>query len=409
MQRIHSLDIFRGLTMVLMVLVNNPGDWGNVYAPLLHAEWHGCTPTDLVFPFFVFAMGAAIPFSSQEGLNSEGFQKILSRSLRLICLGLFLNFFSKIQFGQTEGVTLMLFRLMISGFVGYLLLGNFKYKIKLYIALILFLGMVTLAYSGLPHFSNVRLPGVLQRLGVVYLFTALIYVSANFRIQTYLVVILLVGYWLAMTYIPVPGVGEANYEKATNLAAYVDELLLKGHVWAVAKTWDPEGVLSTLPAIASCLIGVWAGKLLKIKAENSAFIYVGVALVVVGLIWSQYFPLNKSLWSSSFALFASGLGFIILVLFRMLFDNKPLNPFSSFLIMWGVNPIIVFFGAGILPRALNMISVNDTPVLQAFYTSMLVPLFSNPMNSSLVYALLNVCFWSVILLYLKKNNLIIKV
>ena len=135
-QRIISIDIFRGLTMMLMVLVNNPGDWGNIYQPLRHAEWHGWTPTDLVFPFFVFLMGVALPFSQGEnrGLTKDIFLKILARSLRLICLGLFLNFFAKIEFGQLEGSALMLFRLMVSGFVGFLLLGEFPTKFKLYIA-----------------------------------------------------------------------------------------------------------------------------------------------------------------------------------------------------------------------------------------------------------------------------------
>lgn len=392
-----------------MVLVNNPGDWGNIYPPLRHAEWHGWTPTDLVFPFFVFLMGVALPFSQNSGLTKDSFLKILARSLRLICLGLFLNFFSKIEFGQLEGPALMLFRLMVSGFVGFLLLGEFPIKIKLYIALGLFLLMVSLAYSGIEKYNNVRLPGVLQRLGIVYFFAAIIFSGCSFRIQFTLAAVVLVGYWLTLAYIPVPGTGEVGFEKAANIAAYIDEIILKAHVWGSSKTWDPEGVLSTLPAIVSCLTGTWAGLLLKLRADKKNLVFVGIALLFCGLVWNQYFPINKSLWSSSFVLVSAGLGFILLTVFGFLFDNKKGNYISSFLTAWGVNPIIVFFGAGILPRALNMIKINDQALLSYFYQNVVIPIFSNPLNSSLAFAIINVIFWSGIVLYLKKVNMIIKV
>ncbi len=396
---------------MLMVLVNNPGDWGSIYPPLKHAEWHGWTPTDLVFPFFVFLMGVALPFSQGENRNftKDNFLKILARSLRLICLGLFLNFFSKIEFGQLQGPALMLFRLMISGFVGFLLLGEFPTKIKLYIALGLFSLFLLLAYSGIEKYNYVRLPGVLQRLGIVYFFAALVFSTVSFRVQFTLAVVILVGYWLTLAYIPVPGTGEVGFEKGANIAAYIDEIILKTHVWGSSKTWDPEGVLSTLPAIISCLMGAWAGLLLKINAEKKNLIFVGIALLFCGLVWNQYFPINKSLWSSSFVLVSGGLGFILLMVFGFLFDDKKGNSVSSFLTSWGVNPIIVFFGAGILPRALNMIKITDEALLSYFYQNALVPVFSNPLNASLAYAVINVIFWSGIVLYLKKVNMIIKV
>jgi predicted acyltransferase len=394
-----------------MVLVNNPGDWGNIYAPLKHADWHGWTPTDLVFPFFVFLMGVAMPLSQSEnsGLTKDAFTKILARSLRLICLGLFLNFFSRIEFGSIQGPVLMLFRLMVSGFVGFLLLGEFPPKIKLYIALGLFLLMIGLAYSGIEKYENVRLPGVLQRLGLVYFFAAIIFSTCSFRVQFALAVIVLVGYWLSMAYIPMPSTGEMGFEKGKNIAAWIDETILKTHVWATAKTWDPEGILSTLPAIVSGLMGTWAGLLLKLKAEKKNLVFVGVALLFCGLVWDTYFPINKSLWSSSFVLVSTGVGFILLVIFGFLFDNKKENIVSSFLTSWGVNPIIVFFGAGILPRALNMIKIEDKAMLSYFYKNALVPLFSNPLHSSLAFAIINVIFWSGVVLYLKKVNMIIKV
>lgn len=411
-QRIVSLDVFRGLTMILMILVNNPGDWGNVYAPLLHAEWHGWTPTDLVFPFFVFAMGMALPFSSEAGggLNRDQFLKILARSLRLVALGLFLNFFSRIEFGPAQDLTLLLFRLMITGFVGFLLLGNFETHIKLYIALALLAVMLFLAYSGLPHFAKVRIPGVLQRLGIVYFFAALVFRTFPFRAQFLLAVIVLVGYWILLAYVPVPGSGVTGFGKGANLAAWVDEIVLRGHAWSSTRPWDPEGVLSTFPAIISCLTGTWAGMLLRIRADRKNLIYTGIVLLICGLIWSKYFPVNKALWTSSFVLLTAGLGFILVALISYLCDDRPVRAVTSFLVMWGVNPIIIFFGAGILPRALNMIKTGEgQALLSAFYKNGLVPVFNDPRDSSLVFALVNVLFWSLVLLYLRKQKMIIKV
>lgn len=398
--------------MILMILVNNPGDWGHVYAPLLHAEWHGWTPTDLVFPFFVFVMGAALPFSSEAGggLSREQLLKILARSLRLVALGIFLNFFSRIAFGPAQDLTLLLFRLMITGFVGFLLLGNFETLIKLYIALGLLAVMLFLAYSGLPHFAKVRIPGVLQRLGIVYFFAALIFHIFSFRTQFLLAVVILAGYWLLLAYVPVPGTAITGFEKGANLAAWADEVILRGHVWINTRPWDPEGVLSTFPAIISCLTGTWAGMLLRIRADRKNLIYTGIALLVCGLIWAGYFPVNKALWSSSFVLVTAGLGFLLMALISYLCDDRPLRPVTSFLVMWGVNPIIVFFGAGILPRALNMIKIGEgQALLSGFYKNVLVPLFSDPRNSSLAFALVNVLFWSLVLLYLRKQKMIIKV
>ncbi|WP_367914042.1 acyltransferase family protein [Leadbetterella sp. DM7] len=411
-QRIVSLDVFRGLTMILMILVNNPGDWGNVYPPLLHAEWHGWTPTDLVFPFFVLAMGMALPFSSVAGagVSKEQFLKILARSLRLIALGLFLNFFSRIEFGASSGLTLLLFRMMITGFVGFLLLGNFETRIKLYLALGLLAVMLFLILSGMPHFAKVRIPGVLQRLGLVYFFAALIYQAFSFRTQLVIAVLVLTGYWLVLAYVPVPGTGWTGFEKGANMAAWIDEMVLGNHVWASSKPWDPEGILSTFPAIISCLIGTRAGTMLRNRTDRRNMIYTGVGLAVCGLIWSQFFPVNKALWTSSFVLLTGGLGFILVTVLSYLCDDKPVGKLTSFLVMWGVNPIIIFFGAGIIPRALNMIRIGEgKALLSAFYTDGLVPLFTDPRNSSLAFAVVNVLFWSLVLLYLRKQKMIIKV
>ncbi|MCP9763135.1 acyltransferase family protein [Lacihabitans soyangensis] len=416
-QRVTSIDIFRGLTMMLMTIVNNPGDWGNVYAPLLHAEWHGATPTDMVFPFFVFIMGTAMPFSTNEnsGIDGSNFLKILTRSLRIFNLGLFLNFFSKIKIGYLEGTPLVLIKLIISILVAYVLLGNFKPKVKLYSAIGLFLLMIGLCFSGIETYASVRIPGVLQRIGIVYFFAALIFLGLDFRKQILASVILLLGYWAAMALIPIPGQTTGNYEIGTNLAAWLDNYLLPGHLWATSKTWDPEGILSTFPAIVTALLGIWTGKLLQNKGTTSFkwLIGLGVVLIVAGKVWGFIFPINKALWTSSYVLFAGGCAMVVLAAVEVIFKSGKPKGLVKFLIMWGVNPMIVFYGSGIIPRALNAIKIpsgeESLALLEYFYEKALVSIFNNPMNSSLAYAISYLVFWSVILYFLDRRKLVFKV
>lgn len=412
--RISSIDIFRGMTMVLMVIVNNPGDWGHIYHPFKHADWNGCTPTDWVFPFFVFAMGMAVPFSRSKGkgLSGEYMEGILGRSLRIINLGLMLNFFSHIQIGNLEGIPLMLIRLAIAIFIGWLMLAKFNSKTKLYTSLAVFFGFMILAYSGIEAYSTVRLPGVLQRLGIIYFIGAIIYQSFNFRGQIIWVLGILFGYWAAMMLIPVPGVGVGNLEVGTNFAAYVDQILLKGHMWK--EDWDPEGLLSTIPAIASFLIGIWMGQFMKeAKTPVYHFTLAGLVLLTMGGIWHIWFPINKSMWTSSYSIYTSGMAIFFMSILIFLFDGKKQNSFSNYFIMWGLNPMIVFFGSGLLPRALNMIKLgeaeNQIGMLGYFNKMILAPQFSEPKNASMTYALLNVLFWTLVLVYLHRKKIMIKV
>jgi predicted acyltransferase len=174
-ERLISLDVLRGITILMMVIVNNPGSWSAVYSPLLHAEWNGCTPTDLVFPFFIFIVGIAIPLAiPNQVFNKKNLIKITIRSLRIICLGIFLNFFSTIYFLDLNGIPLLLFRLLLTILIGYALMGNYSEKWKMYVALFIFSGFIILAF-GIEGFSNVRLPGVLQRIGIVYFFSSFVY------------------------------------------------------------------------------------------------------------------------------------------------------------------------------------------------------------------------------------------
>lgn len=427
-ERIISLDVLRGITIMMMVLVNNPGSWGNIFAPLEHAEWNGCTPTDLVFPFFIFILGAAIPLAIvTKELNQQTFVKILTRSLRIISLGLFLGFYGKIEIFNLEGYPLLLSKLIITGIVGYALLGNFEQKIKLYLVLAVFFIFMFLAFSGIEEYREVRLPGVLQRIGIVYFFTSLVFIKTEIKGQIITAALLLFGYWAIMTLIPVPGFGPANLDKGTNLAGWIDNFLLENHLWASSKTWDPEGILSTIPAIANGILGLLVGQLLNsnlVKNEKVVKMFgIGMALVILGLIWNEFFPMNKSLWTSSFVLYTAGFATLFLAVFYYIIDIKGYKKWTTPILFWGVNPMIVFFLSGILPRVLSSIkvanpsysfeSLEETPEqigLQTYLNEFcIVPHFNDPKVASLMWALLNVAFWSIVLWYFYKKKLFFKV
>lgn len=397
--------------MLLMTVVNNPGDWDNVYAPLLHAEWHGYTPTDMVFPFFVFIMGVAMPFG---GESNWSWQKVLSRTLRIFCLGFFLAFFSKIEIGSLEGIPLMVVRLIITIIIAYLLLGNFSTKIKLYTSLGLFISMILLAYSGLDSFNSVRIPGVLQRISLVYFFVVIINHFLSLRAQIILGVALLLGYWAIMALVAIEGYAPGSFAKGNNVAAWLDNLLLPGHLYSATKTWDPEGILSTLPAIVTGLLGLWTGKLLLEKNENNFYILcgLGLGLLILGKIWGIWFPINKALWTSSYVLFVGGWAILILMFIQLFWSpNVVPKAISSFFNMWGVNPMIVFFMSGIIPRVLGMIKwgPENEGTITYIFKHFISPLTQDPKLASLMGALIYVLIWSVILLIFKKKNLIFKV
>lgn len=420
-ERLISLDVFRGFTILLMTIVNNPGSWAAIYPPLAHAEWHGCTPTDLVFPFFIFIMGSAIPFAMPtKQFDYAVFNKIIVRSLRIFCLGLFLNYFSRIELLGLEGISLLLLRLMITFAVAYALLGNFSLKIKTYLVFGIFAILLILAYSQIEAFRDVRIPGVLQRIGIVYFFAALLYLKTNLKTQLLVAASILLGYWLAMGFIPVPGFGAANLEKGTNLAAWLDNLVLEGHLWSYSKTWDPEGILSTLPALATGIFGMFIGQVLNLQIPKVEIIkktaIIGIALLITGLLWSIVFPINKSLWTSSYVLYTAGIATICLTLLYWIIDVLNYNKWIKLFLIWGVNPMIVFFFSGIIPRVLSTIKIQNPEIateeinLQSYiYNYNIVPLFSNPLDASLTYALVYAVFWSIILWVFYKNKLIFKV
>jgi predicted acyltransferase len=420
-ERLISLDVFRGLTILLMTIVNNPGDWGHVFPPLLHAEWHGCTLTDLVFPFFIFIMGVAVPLAMPDKkYDDTTFNKILIRSLRMLCLGIFFNYFGKIQFFGLEGISLLIFRLIITIAVGYALMGNFSSRLKNILAFSIFFIYLILAYSGIEAYHDVRLPGVLQRIAVVYFVVSLLYLKTSQKTQIITGCLLLAGYWAVMTLIPVPGIGEANLDKGTNLASWLDSILLKGHMYSGTITWDPEGILSTIPSIVNGIIGLLIGQLLqqKIAKTNIAkkMAITGIALIIAGLLWNIVFPINKSIWTSSYVLYTTGLATTTLSILYYIIDISEYKKGFKLFLIWGVNPMIVFFASQIIPQALVMIQFENPHktgeqinLLSYLYEYGIAPFFSNPMMASFAGALVYVGIWSFILWIFYRNKLIFKV
>lgn len=368
-ERLISLDVFRGITVAAMILVNNPGSWSYIYAPLEHATWNGCTPTDLIFPFFLFIVGVSITYalSSKKLDVSNHNQLILSafkRAAILFGLGLFLSLF--------------------------------------------------------PSFdvSTVRILGVLQRIGIVFFICAVIFIKTNPKTQLRITIGILLSYWAMMTLIPVPDFGYANLEKETNLAAWLDRLILtESHIWKSAKTWDPEGILSTLPAIATGIFGMLIGQFLKREdkpdGDKIAWLFsFGISAVMVGLIWDLAFPINKSLWTSSFVAYTGGLATIGLALCYWIIDVQGYKKYTSPFLVYGVNAITVFFASGLIPRILNMIKLNLNGeevgaklwLYETFYTPYL-----SPYNASLAGAITFILIWWFILWMMYKKNIIIKV
>ncbi|MDN3586542.1 DUF5009 domain-containing protein [Pedobacter aquatilis] len=375
-QRLLSLDFFRGLTVAAMILVNNPGSWGHIYAPLEHAEWNGCTPTDLIFPFFLWIVGVSIAFAmssskAEPSTHNKTIVKAIKRGLILYFLGFFLAIFGKLINDPANAL------------------------------------------------QTVRLLGVLQRIGIVFIISSIIFLKVSERNIFKTLIVILAVYWALMTLVPVPGVGYANMEKETNLAAWIDRgILTEAHIWASAKTWDPEGVLSTLPAVGTCLFGILVGIWMKRKDVDNptkvAWLFsAGIFAAILGLLLDLNFPINKSLWTSSFVLYTGGLASVALALCYWIIDVQGYKKFTTPFVVYGVNAITVFFLAGLMPRVLNMIQVSKpdgtkTGILVRFYETCYTPFFS-PINASLVWAISYVLGFYVLLYIMYKKNIIIKV
>ncbi len=367
-ERLVSLDVFRGITIAGMILVNNPGTWSSIYPALRHAEWHGCTPTDLIFPFFLFIVGVAITFSlSKRKERGDDYSKLVLQIMR-------------------RSFVLFLLGIILSGFPYF-------------------------------EFATIRIPGVLQRIAVVYLISSLVFLGTTLKVQAYLTFIFLLVYWFLMTLVPVPGVGYANLEPATNLAAWLDNLLLNGHLWKATKVWDPEGILSTLPAISTALLGVLTGHLLlsgKDKISKTAWMFAaGNILILLGYIWDMWFPLNKNLWTSSYVVFTGGLALNFLAMCYFIIDVLGYKRWALPFQVYGLNAITVFFLSGIIGRLLYIITIS---VKDGQELSLKSYLFDNfflswlePINASLLWAVIYVIIWLGLMWILYAKKIFIKI
>src|SRR5579884_589367 len=343
-QRLVSLDAFRGATMALMVLVNTPGG-PQVYAPLQHAEWNGWTPTDVVFPSFLWIVGVAMTLSLGRRLAAG-----VSRA-RL--------------FGQI-----------------------FRRAVILYV-----LGLVIYVYPGFDLHTQ-RLLGVLQRIAICYLIAGTIYLTTRLRGQMIWVVGLLVTYWLLMAFAPVPGYGAGRLDVDGNFAHYVDRVVLGSHNYRWTKTWDPEGIVSTLPAIATALFGVMAEHILRLQrslAERTTWLFVtGNLLIAAGLIVNVWLPINKKLWTDSFSLFMAGLDFVIFAIMLWFVDGRGSRLLTKPLVIMGMNAITVYLASELLDEAFSAIhwSSGDQVVnLHEWLYTTLFASFASPINASLFYAI----------------------
>jgi predicted acyltransferase len=411
-KRLNALDIFRGLTIAGMILVNNPGDWTNSYKVLLHADWHGCTPTDWVFPFFLFILGVAIPFSlgarKEAGVNGSGLtKKIISRSAIIFALGLFMALFPNFRFVESGPVWVLyihyvlLFFLMTAVFIQASDEAQLKKSNKIwkYIAYVTAFCMLII---GMMYYdwSNLRIPGVLQRIALVYFAASFIYLTFSIKTQIILGLSLLFGYWALLTLVPVPGGTPPNLDPETNLGAWIDRFLLtENHLWSQAKTWDPEGILSTLPAIVTGLIGVWTGIWLKRQQswqeKLAKLAFSGLIFVGLGLIWDLVFPINKKIWTSSYVLYVGGLAQLFLAGIYFLVDVKYWKSWGHPFRVFGTNALFAYVLSGLFAKLISAIKWGGPEPEKMIslrtwlYDSLFVPYLS-PQNASLGFALFNV-------------------
>lgn len=374
-ERLLSLDVFRGLTIAGMLLVNDPGTWSHIYPPLRHADWHGWTPTDLIFPFFLFIVGITT-WISLENRRARGadegelLRQILRRGAIIILLGLILNAF---PFEPSR-------------------------------------------------IANLRFTGVLQRIGLAYMGGALLAFRTSLRQQIAIIATLLLGYFIIMGLVPVPGEAAPPYTlldtRDRNLAAWLDRLIIgERHLWVGSKTWDPEGILSTIPAIGTVMLGIVAGRWIATRqplAERiSGLFAVGSLLMVAGLVWNWSFPINKSLWTSSYVLFTAGMGAASLATCMWIIDRHRVTWWTKPFVIYGVNPIIAFVGSGMMARLIySIIKVQykgETVSLQSAIYQSAYASWMPPRLASLMFALTYVAVWLAILWVLYRRKIFLKV
>ena len=363
-ERLISVDAFRGLTIAAMILVNNPGSWSFVYAPLRHADWHGWTPTDLIFPFFLFIVGISIALSFSKRIE-EGrtrgrlHAKIFQRSAAIFALGLFLHLFPRFRF------------------------------------------------------ATMRIPGVLQRIAVCFLVGALIYLHTRPKSRAALSVAILAGSWALMTFVPVPGYGAGVLDPRGNLCGFLDVKLLAGHIYK--PDFDPEGILSTLPAVATVLLGTLAGDWLRGARTNvsklQGMLSAGAVLTAGGLALHPLYPINKQLWTSTFVIFTAGMALLVFGACYFLIEIRRVRAWAAPFLVFGTNAIAVFAGSTLMVKILMMITFSDggktVNAIGYLYQHAFSPL-AGPYRGSLLYPLALILLWLLIIVPLYKRKIFIR-
>lgn len=360
--RLTSLDMFRGLTIAGMILVNDAGDWSHVYWPLEHAEWNGWTPTDLVFPFFLFIVGVSMVLSFE------------SRRAR----------------GATRGKLLL----------HALKRGAIIFGLGLFLA-------------GYPHFDlhTIRIPGVLARIAVVYLIASAIVLYFGRKARITIAAVLLLGYWALMKLVPVQGYGAGVLTPDGNLAAYVDRVLLYNHLY-VAHRYDPEGFLSTLPAVITCLMGVFTGEWMRGKKPSQIVRGLLIGAVVglcVGKVWGIWFPINKNLWTSSYVLFTAGFAMAIFAVCYWLVDVRGWTKWSRPFVWYGLNPLAIYFFASWLGKISVVHKAGGEMLKVTVYNRVFAHLSANPYVNSMMYGIAYVLLFAVVAWALYRKRIFIRV
>lgn len=397
-ERLLSLDVFRGLTIAGMLLVNDPGSWGSIYPPLEHAAWNGWTPTDLIFPFFLFIAGVTTHLSltarRARGDDEHAIrQQIIRRGLLIFLLGFLLNGFPFFTWGSVPGVPDPTFMQRVA--------------------------------DRLLHW---RIMGVLQRIGLAYLCGALLSQGRTVKQQVMIIVGLLYGYWFAMTVLPVPDSGAMGQlvlgEAPRTMAAWWDRLLLDwsrwglgNHIWASSNTWDPEGIFSTIPAIGTAMLGnlagQWIGGKRPLGERLNGLFAAGALGMMAGMMWNWSFPINKSLWTSSYVIFSAGMAAVAIGTIMWIVDVHNVRWWTKPLVVYGLNPMTAFVGSGLMARCIYSIFTvsyhgRSMALQSAMYESAFLS-WLEPVNASLAFALTYVLFWFGVLYVMYKKNIVFKV
>ena len=357
--RLLSIDVLRGMTLIFMIIVNTPGSWDYVYAPLLHADWNGLTPTDYIFPNFLFIVGVSIVLSLNNKINElnriQVLKKIIWRAFKIYLVGVFLWVFPDFDF------------------------------------------------------TSIRWVGVLQRISFVFLFCGLIYLFIDKKLFIYISFITLIIYWFIMLYIPVPGIGTPDLSSPElNIAHYIDSKFLPGVMWQ--DTWDPEGILTTIPSIITGVFGLVAGSILvsnkDIKDKIIKLFSLGLILVFVGDFFSWSFPVNKNLWSTSYTFLMAGMSFMLVAAFTFLIDVSGYKKFKMSQV-FGTNSIFTY----VLSGTLTSIFYSDRFIgveLNSLFVETLISIGISPKLTSLLYAIIFVLIIYIPASYLFKKKIFIK-